>query len=887
MTILLQSFEVTVDSPVGGKARSLASLAQARLPIPDWFVILPEAFERSIDDDGRRQLTAADGADDVAALIKDLRPSPEVAAEIDTAYQSLCPNGEAVAVRSSAADEDSAALSFAGQLESYLFVEAADLPGRVADVWRSGFTERIFSYRRNAGLEPAPTPPAVIVQRVVDGEISGVAFSADPISGRRGTAVVAAVWGLGQALVSGEADSDTWRVTQNGELTERKIVEKKSACRRNPAKPERLETVALSAELARKPALTDAQVAEVAELARDAERHFGRPQDIEWTWDGRRLYLLQSRPVTAIATKPDPDDTLRIWDNTNIIESYSGVTTPFTFSFIRRCYDQVYREFCRLMRVPNQVIEANSQVFAGLLGLLNGRVYYNIINGYRVLTLLPGYKLNRRFTEEMLGFSETLPVEVDAMLQQAAHGSKWLDLLRLTRTAWGMLINFATLERRIARFYERLHRIIPDRPVDLSAHSPDELVRLYRHLETELLKQWDAPTVNDFFAAIFHGTLRRLCNRWLGDDAGTLHNDLLCGDHKLISIEITERMRRMADLAAASNDMIAAMQNGVRAAIETELRSSAELEKEYHDYLDRFGDRCLDELKLESNTVRDDPLPLFRAIGGFAGHIAAGDAPESGVDVRILAAAEATVAKAIAAHPVRRLVFTWVLGQTRRRVRARENLRFERTRAFGMARRIAVEMGRRFSALDMLDDARDIFYLTLAEMLSADEGTSVTVELRELAALRRLEFERYAAMPPLPNRFETRGIPYIGDQFVTSAPVDRSEGVCRTGIGCCPGIVRGPVTIVDDPRGADIPPGHIVVAQRTDPGWVMVFPAASGLLVERGSMLSHSAIVAREMGLPTIVSIPGLTGWLSEGDEVELNGATGVVTRVGTGEEAE
>jgi phosphohistidine swiveling domain-containing protein len=881
MNLLLQASQVMPDSAVGGKARSLASLTQARMPIPGWFVILPAAFDLSLNAERREQLLEALSADDVAAALDDLCPAAEVTRQVEAAYAALCPEGEPVAVRSSAADEDSAALSFAGQLESYLFVTGDKLPQRLADVWRSGFTDRIIAYRRNAGLDPLPAPPAVIVQKIVDGDVSGVAFSSDPVSGRRGLAVVAGVWGLGQALVSGEADADTWHVGRDGAVLKRSIATKQTACRRDPEQPAGVTTVPVEEDLIDKATLTDEQVAAVAQLARDAESYFGRPQDIEWTTAENALYLLQSRPITTLMDKPDPDDPPYIWDNTNIIESYSGVTTPLTFSFIRRCYEQVYRQFCQLMRVPDQVIEDHAEIFACMLGLLNGRVYYNLLNGYRVLTLLPGYKLNRKFTEEMLGFRETLPDEIQAELEQAAVGAKGRDLLRLSRALFSVSINFLTIERRVKTFYKRLHTILPEKPIDVAVRSPDELAKLYRQLETELLHHWDAPTVNDFFAAIFHGSLRRLTQRWLVDETGSLHNDLLCGNRRLISMEIAGQIQKMAELAARYPDLVVLLRDGTRAEIEERLADVAELEAIYLDYLDRFGDRCLDELKLESNTVRDDPMSLFRAVGGYAELMLAGTAPASNVDQRILADAESRAKRALAAHPLRRWIFHWVLRQTRRRVRCRENLRFERTRAFGMARRIAAEMGRRFASLDLIKEPRDIFYLTIDEMLAVVEGTEVTMDLKALVALRRAEFDRYRAMPAPADRFQTRGIPYIGDQFAAPTVMVESAGQTLQGIGCCPGIVRGPVTIVEDPRDARIAPGTIVVACRTDPGWVMIFPAATGLLVERGSMLSHSAIVAREMGLPTIVSIPGLTHWLKEGDLVEMNGASGVVTRIG------
>jgi pyruvate,water dikinase len=527
------------------------------------------------------------------------------------------------------------------------------------------------------------------------------------------------------------------------------------------------------------------------------------------------------------------------------------------------------------------VVEDHAEVFACLLGLLNGRVYYNMLNGYRILTLLPGYKLNRRFTEEMLGFRETLPEEIEVEMEAAAVGAKGRDLLQLMRTLWGVMLNFIRIEHRIDAFYERLHRVLPQEPRDLAEASPDELVKLYRYLETELLHRWDAPTINDFFAAIFHGTLRRLTSRWLADETGSLHNDLLCGDRELVSMEIADLVQKMARLTAEHPQLIEAMEHATRVQIESELEDYPELEQLYHRYLLRFGDRCLDELKLESSTIRDDPSPLFRSIAGYARHIRESGREEASIEQQILQNAESAMHQALVGHPLRRWTFGWVLEQTRRRVRCRENLRYERTRAFGMARRIGVEMGRRLHALGQIDAPRDIFYLTIDEMLAIVDGAAVTMNLSALVDLRRQEFERFLTMPAPAERFLTRGIPYVGDQF--DAPLAASPirgGETLTGVGCCPGIVRGPILVVEDPRDAVIPAGTIIVARRTDPGWVMVFPAAAGLLVERGSMLSHSAIVAREMGLPTIVSIPGLVGSLADGDCVEMDGATGTVTRV-------
>jgi pyruvate,water dikinase len=165
-------------------------------------------------------------------------------------------------------------------------------------------------------------------------------------------------------------------------------------------------------------------------------------------------------------------------------------------------------------------------------------------------------------------------------------------------------------------------------------------------------------------------------------------------------------------------------------------------------------------------------------------------------------------------------------------------------------------------------------------MIAFVEGRATTTDLAGLVSVRRREFDRHTRAPAPAERFDTRGVVYRGNSFSAERPAPLPEGDRYTGTGCSPGLVRGPVRLIQDPGQARLRHGEIIVAERTDPGWVMVFPAASGLLVERGSLLSHSAIVARELGLPTIVALPGLTRWLKDGDWVEMDGATGVVVRL-------
>ncbi|MGH7944107.1 MAG: PEP/pyruvate-binding domain-containing protein, partial [Opitutaceae bacterium] len=823
----------------------------------EWFVVAPDA-----------DLTSGEGA-----------------AEIVRLALAIAPGAKFFAVRSSALDEDGAEHSFAGQLDSFLFVSPERIPEKVEAVRRSGFSERILAYRQERGLTAPPRPPAVLVQRMIDAEAAGVAFSADPVGGRRGHAVVSAVFGLGSALVSGEADADTFTVNRGGVVVARAIVGKRTAQRAAPGSLEGVMGEPVSPEQAAQPALTDARAVEVAALARATARYFGRPQDIEWALADGTIWLLQSRPITSLATLADPDGELNLWDNANIAESYSGVTTPLTFSFARGIYEAVYREFARLMGVPERRIEENRDLFPRMLGLVEGRIYYNLISWYRLLALLPGFTVNRGFMEQMMGVKEGMPAEVLAKLTPAGRWARLRDGMALARSCGGLALNHFTLPGQIEHFHERLNLAL--RPCDppLEEMRPDELAAHYRDLERQLLLRWDAPLVNDFFAMVFYGMLRKLAAKWCDDTDGTLQNDLLCAEGGMISAEPAKRVRELAILVAGDSGAVNVLCEGSRRAINRWLAGVPEFRVRYDAYLEKFGDRCLEELKLESLTLHDEPLTLLRSVGQFARRFgAAGLAASGGAEPTLRAAAEAQVRRAVGFRLLRRAVFTWVLKHARARVRDRENLRFERTRLFGRVRRIAIELGKRLHVAGRLLAPRDIFHLTVEEMLGFVEGTIVTTDFKTLVALRQREFAAYREKTAPADRFATRGAVHLGNTFQAETPAVTPDGDALKGIGCCPGVVRARARVVLDPRNAAIESGEILVAPRTDPGWIMLFPSAAGLLVEHGSLLSHSAIVAREMGIPAIVSISGVTAWVQTGEWLEMDGGTGVVRKLADSE---
>ncbi|MCB9099401.1 MAG: phosphoenolpyruvate synthase [Anaerolineales bacterium] len=910
MLFIIYAEHAKPDSKLGGKARHLAALQDTDIAVPAWFVVSVDAFTACLSDTQRRRLSQAIHDPDPLSRFDRLTLPAHIRAELAHALADLCPDGAPVAVRSSALDEDGTRHSFAGQLDSFLNVPHAEVADKVIDVWRSAFSDRVLAYRRANGLNAAPQPPAVLIQRMVNADQSGVAFSADPVTGRRDIAVISAVPGLGTALVSGQTNADTYYVDRQGQ-----IIRQQTADGRPLTAEDDSAAISVTGEantLTRRPTpyalstttLSSVQIQTIAALARRTEQIFGCPQDIEWAIENDQLYLLQARPITTLlAELSPPEGQLNLWDNSNIAESYPGVTTPLTFSFARRAYEEVYRQFCRIMGVPDSVIIDHVMTFRHMLGFIQGRIYYNLLSWYRVLALLPGYKLNRRFMEQMMGVKESLPDELLAEQTPPSRGDRLRDALYLGRTLTGLIANYILLPRRIDAFYDRLNNALGSERPDLKQKRPDELVAYYRNLESQLLTRWDAPLINDFFAMIFYGILRQLAEKWCGDTHGTLQNALLSGAGGIVSAEPAAHIRCMAQLTAGDNKFITLLANGSLAEILSAIPARPAFEAQYNAYLEKFGDRCLEELKLESPTLHDDPLPLLRSVGQLARHLEPpptsyqnGAHPSPQTTASDLANKQ--VRASLSGHPWRRLIFNWVLQNARRLIRNRENLRFERTRLFGRARQIFVELGCKLHALNLLADPRDIFYLEVEEIFGFINGVATTTNLNALAQLRHTEFERHQKNPPPPDRFETRGVvsnyqsppvqpntnaSFPNSQFPTPNPqfsILHSPFSILKGLGCSPGIVRGPVRIITDPKNTILQPGEILVAQRTDPGWIILFSAAAGLLVEHGSLLSHAAIVSREMRLPAIVSLKGVTQWLKDGDLVEFNGSTGEVRKL-------
>ncbi|WP_257667758.1 PEP/pyruvate-binding domain-containing protein [Parapedobacter tibetensis] len=856
--------EALLQYHIGGKASNLHLLGEAGLNIPRWVVIpanelvnrLPFGYEKMPLEELRAYIQDAD--------------IPEWALKQVTDY---FPDNLFLAVRSSAVEEDGEHHSYAGQFESHLFVTRDSLDTHIKKVWSSAFSDRARQYALHRGEKPVQSI-AVIVQAMVPAEVSGVAFGVNPVTGNRKENVINAVYGLGEGLVSGALDADQYIV--NGDDIQVSIANKTQRLTLDWENGGGTHMEEVEPQLHQVSSLDTKQVREVCHLLDRCQQHYGTLLDIEFAFADDTLYLLQVRPVTNLENLSNRDGEYILWDNSNIIESYPGVTTPLTFSFVSKSYEGAYKLFCRYLGVSSGMIGHHGHVFANTLGLIKGRIYYNLKTWYHMLAMLPGYSINARYMEKMMGVKERFDIPESYRLSKL--GAWWA----IFKMGLKMLGRFIFLPWTRQRFIRLLNKTIAEyKAVDFSSKDANELMHLYLHFEHRLLNEWKAPLLNDFFAMIAFGTLEKQCHKLVGDNYPNIHNDLLCGSADIISTQPIHRCIALADQICATDGLKSLFLTQEASVIWRQLQmanglAEKELKALIDVYIHDFGERCVGELKLETVSYTQQPALFIKLLQSYVKGGITADKVNSDVEERLRGDAEQQIAEALKGKPLKKLAFGWLLRRTRSLVSARENLRYERTRAFGIVREIFTHMGGWFHANGIIEQKGDIFYLGMEEIFAYIDGRSIMEDIKVLIALRKAEFEAYRQQSVPAERFATYGPVYHANDIYNSDKEIIIVGDLH-GVGCCPGRVKAKVRVVLDPTEVGSLEGDILVTSSTDPGWTTLFPSASGIIVERGSLLSHSAIVSREMGKPCIVGVTGLLKRLKTGDEVEMDGSTGEI----------
>ncbi len=879
---------------LGGKAANLAWMSREGLPVPRWWVVSTEAFSallrhNRLDDFIAEQLSLMAAPDDAglveaAARIREKILQAELPVELREQLALALAGREQhyLAVRSSVLGEDAEGASFAGQMDSYLFQRGEEaVRASLLAVAASAFNARALQYRLSRGLPLSDIRAAVIVQDMVEGEVSGVMFTAHPVSGSRRHALISAAWGVGEGVVAGICNTDEFTVDLYRDEVETTLADKDVAV--VFAQSAGLGTCEIEVDEARRhiACLNLEQVLALRDIGRRIAELQGLPQDIEWTQQGGEFWILQTRPITRLPSPAQAPGRRLVFDNSNIQESYCGVTTPLTFSFANRAYATVYEQTMRVLGLGDRVIESHRDMLDNMLGLVRGRIFYNINNWYRGLLLLPSFKANKADMERMMGLTDPVDLVEDKQL------SAWEKLQRLPQVLKALFLllrGFRRMNVLVQEFraqFETVYASVPRR--QLHTLATGELIEEVKRLDRDMLARWTSPIVNDFYVMMMNGRVHRALLAAGLEHPELLQNNLLSGEEGIESTEPTKMLLRMCAEARTRPALRELLERGDNASLLQQLQvHDAAFHALCLDYIEKYGDRTMGELKLESVTLRQDASFLFAVLKNYLGRPDLTPATLSANEARFRLQAEEEVFSRIQEQQGRRGLrrFQRDLQRLREAIRNRENMRLARTRLFGLYRDLFLEIGRQFAFDGLLDNPRDIFWISLDELYAWHDGRAVQTRLKPLVAARRAEYADYEK-DDLPHHFWTWGLVYHHNQYAYphTQALPSAEGGLQ-GIGCYPGVVENRVRLIFSPEDELSLDGQILCTVRTDPGWAPLFPTAGGILVERGSTLSHSAVVARELGIPAIVGIPGLTQALRNGERVRMNGTTGHIERL-------
>lgn len=868
----------------GGKGRNLHELSGHGLDVPRWAVVGVDVFREfvsALDVSGRIGELLSDATPDnagriageLAELIGSGQLDDRMTAVVEEAYRRA--GGGAVAVRSSGVEEDGEQLSFAGQFATFLNVRGqAEVEEHVRRCWASAFSERSLHYRLRHGLPLHDAGIAVVVQEMVDSERSGVLFTANPVNGNRRQYVVSSVYGLGEGLVSGAVDADTVVLDAATGATDETVLGDKQERYHSDAAGSGCLVSEVPAEERERLSLEPKELARLHEAGARITELFGCPQDIEWAFAGDVLWILQSRPVTTLpATGEDPaaeaGGETRIWDNANIVESFSGIVSPLTYSFAAHVYGKVYEYYARGLRVPQAELREISEWAPNMLGYFHGRVYYNLLNWYRMVRIAPLYELNRKVLEVAIGVEEKIDDETAAAIYPYTFSSSLRGRLTRARTVAAFVKRFLTMNRSVERFMAYFYEAYQEFDnVDYDAMDGQDVHRRFRALEKDLLEKWGPMQTLDAAILWSVGGLALLGRRWLPDAPEWLTWSAASPGPQVESIEPAHALAQLAAVVRKDAELDRLVREtpaeetyeALRLAGYTDFLSSVDA------YVDAYGYRSLDELKLEVPDLREDPSTLFALLRTALPEVGTGSDGKADdyLDAHL--------------RGVRRFVYDIVRRKAQSSLYNRERLRFCRTRAFGSAKRMLRAMGRDLARIGAIDHWSDVFFLHLHELRGAYEGMTGHSGLRDLVELRkrqRAEDEQLSA----PSRFTTRSAPYWRGNLERAGFVPGT--VARTGVRelqgtpSCPGVVEAQAVVTDTP--VDVA-GGVLVTYRTDPGWVAALPSAAALVIERGSPLTHVAIVARELGIPTVVQVRGAFAELRTGVRVRVDGGTGTIT---------
>jgi pyruvate,water dikinase len=859
----LEEIDRTQVATVGGKGAQLGELSRIEgIRVPAGFCVTTDAFARimaeapSIDDRlGRLSRLSPDDRAAIGTLSAEVRRTLEgvavpddLSGSITGALARLGDGAEqaAYAVRSSATAEDLPTASFAGQQDTYLnVVGPAAILEHVSRCWASLFTERAVTYRLRNGFDHRKVHMAVVVQQMVFPQAAGILFTADPVTGNRKVATVEASFGLGEALVSGLVNPDTYQV-RDGEVVARTVAAKQLAVQPLPAGGGTQE-VAIDPAQQDQPALTDAQVVDLVQLGRRIEAHDGHPQDIEWCLVDDGFQIVQSRAITTLFPLPETeagDDTNHVYVSVGHQQMMTDAMKPLGLSFWQ-------------LTTPRPMAEAGGRLFVDVTEQLASPASRAALVG-------------------ALGKSDPL---IGDALQTVADRDGFLPSRPDDGPAWTppgtAPTPIETDPAIVTELIGRSEAFLADLQRDIRTKTGAELVDFVLDNIQELKQTQFDPRNLQVILAGMEATwwLNDHLQEWLGERnvADTLtqsvpHN--VTAEMGLALLDVADAIRPHPEVVAFLEDVEDEGFLGEMAGLE----GGPEARDAIQAFLDEYGMRCGGEIDITRPRWGERPTTLVPLILGNVRNFEPGAGERRFEQGRQEASKkEQDVLERLRALPdgeekadeTKRMI-----DRARTFNGYREHPKYMMVSRYFVYKQALLEEAERLVQAHVLRAGEDIFYLRLQELHEVVRTHQVD---DRLIAQRRDAFRSYEALTPA--RVSTSDGEAIAGAYRRE---DVPEGAL-VGLAVSAGTVEGRARVILDMAEADLEAGDILVTAYTDPSWTPLFVAITGLVTEVGGLMTHGAVIAREYGLPAVVGVENATRLIQDGQRIRLNGTDGYV----------
>lgn len=864
---------------VGGKGWNLGRLARSGFRIPRGGVLTTQAYNEFIS---RNRLQ--DELNNVSRLITAdnlletstqnsltvLRQKIEsgsipqlIEDELLALLNSMGLNEIPLAIRSSASSEDSLKASFAGIHESFLNIHGwGNIQAAIKRCYASLWLPQAVGYRRKVNISDAEVTPAVVIMEMVEAQAAGVGFTCDPQTGREDVIVINANFGLGESVVTGAVEPDTYYLdigqwTALPRLRSRQTGRKEGMTRvRQDGGTEFIK----SPELAARQVLPDAKVEQLGLLLLrvfDALGDYKHHQDVEWVFNGLDFVLVQARPVTALprntfaALKSQPD----IWSNGNFRDALPMVQSPLN---------------CRLMK---SFIETDLEASCTEIGyrlpeglqfsrFFNGRLYCNLAvlqwAWFDSMGVLPrDAKIFWGGHQPEIEIKEQKPLRGLTGLKRVRHLIKaGTKVSRATKNAPTTL---AQVVGSIDSLTEKGFRHLEDR----------DLIKIYNELGRIV-----SGFAREFWflsgaATVPVGTLLKNLTKYFGDRAPVVLNALMVGGEADIpSADHGYQLVQLAEIARRDDDAVQffAPEDLDLLSWKEQLPEGSAFKQAFQDYIKAYGHRAVNELDIINPRWNEDPsylLDIIRSTIGTA-DLSKLRAQQKEKSERIWLEIKAQVPRS-KHNSIRKLV-----RQAQSGAAVRENTKSVLARIMEAYRMLAQDIGCRFKQRLIIEQPADIYYCTWPELFAVLTGAWDGVGLRDLIIARKAVQRDLELIAP-PDVI-------LGEIPKFTEPVALTSGNYLVGVPVAAGKAAGTARLIHHPgEGSRLEPGDVLVAPATDPGWTPLFLKASAVVMETGGFLSHGAIVAREFGVPAVVNIPGLMKLLKDGCKVVVDGDEGKI----------